>query len=299
MKRITPHDMNIKIKTLAPLGAALFLASNSYAAVIASDSFETTGTDAYSVDRLYGQSPTDGLTGFSGSTAWGGPFNTGDISINATGLTASLAAGSTGGSVVAGGAATNRVDYRTFDSFTPTNETYYFSFLFSVESGATAGARSAFGISAGSSTEQDDPTSGVMLGINQTGTAEGTLSLWVAGNEFAFTGSDAEAGDTYFALFQIDNVDGNDTVTANIYSSTATDFSTSLASATTSDYDISSQLAALEVQKDFGGNTIKFDEFYLGTSLSDVSSIPEPSTFAMLAGFCAFTSVFMKRRRNT
>lgn len=283
-----------KLLLIAPL---LLGATAVDATVIAYDHFTTTGTDAYADDRLWGQSPTAGVTGFSGSTAWGGNFNTGDIEIDATGLSASLAVGPTGGSVITDGADGDRNVYRAFDSFTTATQTYYFSFLFNVGTGGTAGARSSLGITAGTAPNGPDPIDGVMVGVDLTGsTSTGTINLWVDGIEIAFSGSGITAGNTYFALVQIDNqMVGNDTITANFYSATATDFTSSLGTASTSAYDISSDLKALEIQKDSAGNFTSFDEFYFGTEISDVSIVPEPTGIALLL-LGAFPLVVRRRR---
>jgi hypothetical protein len=293
--------MKINPKTVAPLSAALLCACNTYATVIASDSFETTGTDAYADDRLYGQSPTDGTTGFDEDTAWTGNFNTGDVEIDSTGLTASLVSNASGGSATTDGASSDRTVTRELSSYTLTDSTYYFSFLFYVNEDGTSNS-SAFGLSTADLTANyADPQSGVMIsieGASGTAGASSSLSLWVDGDETAFD-FDLTTGTTYFALVEITNsTTGSDSVIANIYSSTATDLTVSLSSASDSSSEISDQLTSLTILQDFGGTGTLFDEFYYGTSISDVSSIPEPSTFAMLAGIGALAMVMNRRRRS-
>lgn len=293
---------SLPLKFLAPLGVSVLFASNTYATLIASDSFTTVGADAYVDDRLYGQSPTTGTNGFSGDTAWNGNFNTGDVVIDSTGLSASLAVAPTGSSVITGGASSDRTVSRTFSSFTPTDETYYYSFLVYVNTGGTSN-RSAFGLAVQDlSANYSDPQTGVMVsleGASGTAGAYSDLNLWVAGVSYDFS-ADLATGSTYYALVQIDNsTTGDDLITANLYASTATDFSNSLSTASATG-EISSQLSSLTVLQDFGGTGTLFDEFYLGTALSDVSStvIPEPSAFALFAGFLIFGVSLARRRRS-
>ncbi len=282
---------------LSILCTGLFSTSAS-ATLIASDSFVTTGGDAYNVDRIYGQSPTDGTSGFDGATTWGGGFNTGDIQVNASGLTSSLSVG-TGGSVLASNGSDRNV-YRAFDSFSPTDTTYYFSALFQVPNSGEATTKGAVGIASASSGNTADPVNGVMIGTNakSAGTGDNTFSLWVDGNELEMTGTYTD-GTTYFGLIEINNSSsGNDTITANIYSASATDFSSSLGTATTSAYDISSELVGFEIHKDYAlSNSLQYDELRFGTELSDVSTIPEPSSIMMLVMGFGLVGFMVRRRK--
>jgi len=48
---------------------------------------------------------------------------------------------------------------------------------------------------------------------------------------------------------------------------------------------------------DTSGNSFVMDNIVIATTFSEAATIPEPSTFALLAGFCGLASIALRRRR--
>ncbi len=282
----------------ASLGVAAvvsFAPTTALAVPIASDSFAVGVSNGYTVGNLTGQNPSFGASGFSAN--WS-PLSgsTSDLVAETGGLTASLVQGSTqpGQASHIGTGNNTRANYHRVSSV-PASTEYYFSFLLS----STAGNAAQFGLSP-QGAQNALPTQGVRVGV----TAANNIVLYVDGlPSTILTGYTPST--TYFVLVDIANVagTGNDTVGARVFSSTATDLSTPLGTATPiTTADISGDLTYLGLSKNATTSTgADFDEFRFGTTIADVANItavPEPSSVAMLLGGFGLLVVRAMRRRR-
>ncbi len=128
-------------------------------------------------------------------------------------------------------------------------------------------------------------SNGVLVGIQAN-----ALTLWVDGSASTLLPATSFVVDTpYFVLVEIANNAGSDSITASIFSAAATDLVSPLASVTTTG-EISADLTHLALVKDFHIESgLKVDEFRFGTTVADVTIIPEPASVVLLAlgGACS------------
>lgn len=301
---------------LTCLGSAIVFTSGALAAPLATDSFATTSNGAggtYSTangtdGRIYGQNPTASNSGFD--TAWQNTSNgnTSAIRVELTGLNHSLLQGSAvaGDSYGSKGNAL-RVVSRGLDSTVDSNIAaqeaaggdLWFSSLTTV--GEIKSGGSFLGLSANGS-HDTVPTTGI-----QFYTGSGQIRLWNGATEIG-TRVNITTGVTYLIAVKIDFTaggTGNDTVTVEIYSPTAT-AGTPTATITASGLTLSaSDLGYLTM---YQANTLaytsdsttpRFDEFRLGLTRGDVMAIPEPTSVAMLGLGLGTMLIGWPRRRRT
>ena len=133
------------------------------------------------------------------------------------------------------------------------------------------------------------------------------LGLYLNGNREDTLIDGFTPGETYLAVVTLTLAGGNDTVAVDIYDEDDT-FGNPTASATNSAFDFGSSLEFLGVAKGDNntgaGQRTQFDEFRLGTELSDVvelpaatATAPEPST-AILALLSMAGVIGCARRRR-
>lgn len=297
------------------LGSAIAITSGALAAPLATDSFATTSNGAggtYSTatggdGRIYGQNPTASNSGFD--TAWQNTSNgnTAAIRVELTGLNHSLLQGS----AVAGdtfGSKGNalRVVSRGLDSTVDSNIAaqdassgdLWFSSLTTV--GEIKSGGSFLGLSA-NGRHDVAPTTGL-----QIYTGSGQIRLFNGATQVG-TGVNITAGLTYLVAVKIDFTaggSGNDAVTVEIYSPTATAGNPTATitgsgltlSATDLGYLTMYQANTLAYTSD--STTPRFDEFRLGLTRGDVMAVPEPTSVALL-GFGLGTVLIGWPRRRT
>lgn len=275
------------------------LTGMAHAALIASDSFATTaGGSDYNVDRLYGQNPSVGVTGFT--TAWGNSNNssTSDLQVENGGLSHALMTGTAlAGQGTTASTTADRSVFRALPA-TLTTGTYYFSLLLN---SADNVRHTGFGLSKqddnGNNADAGSMVPSVLIGINDS-----NLYLYYNGNtQGAPLVANFTAGETYLALVQLDlNTTGTDVITASIYGTSDTNFNLPLATRTDSGVEVSSDLSYLAMVKgDLRSTTgTKYDEFRLSTELSDVITvIPEPSALALI-GLSSLALILFRHRRR-
>lgn len=283
--------------TLALAASVLLSPAIGFAALLASESFAVVAS-GYTVGQLYGQNPSVGLSGFTGNWTNSDVTATNSLAIETGGLTASL----TPGTLRAGQASTTgtTADRAVFHQFSTTgigttNTTYYYSFLLN----SSHTTRAAFGLNAlGLRT----PPSGLgsLLGVNvgvTTISLVNTVVLYVNGATSTLL-SNYTADTTYYVLVDItNNTAGNDLVNARLFSNTATDLLTPLGQSLAQSGEVSANLGYLGFTTDNNiGNGMNVDEFRFGTALLDVSTVPEPTTFAMLLGTLGLLTMLRRRR---
>ncbi len=288
-----PSYFSLAAASLGVTVALSLLPNLASAAPIASDSFAVTaGGNDYDISRLYGQNPTVGSSGFS--AAWTNSLtqSTGDLAAEAGGLNASLLQGSAlDGQATTAGTDTDRAVYRPFTTPPTASTSYYFSFLLN----SPTGNQSYFGLS--SLLSRDDlPSNGVTAGVSL---ANEIVLRVNSTNSVLLSSANYMVNTTYFVLVEIqNNIAGTDTINASVYSSSATDLSSPLGTIAGATGEVSSGLSHLGFFQDTSANGgLNVDEFRLGTTISDVTAVPEPSTVALLLGGFGLLVVRAVRRR--
>lgn len=270
--------VDLRLLTCVVSAALALAASQASATLIASDSFAvgSEANDYNDASGLYGQNASFGVSGFTGS--WTAGSSTGDLRSQAGGLTASLVTGTAlPGHAIARASGSDRAVYHTLSSM-PASSVYYFSFLLNSQSTSNI---AAMGLTSNSNY---DPlggpagAEGVLVGAGGT-----NLKLWVDGSASTLLANYSTSA-TYVVVVEIlNNLTSNDTITAKVFSSTATDLKSPLGSVTATG-EISDNLTKLGLIKDNStGDTtgLKADEFRLGTTIGDVV-VPEPATLTLL-----------------
>lgn len=274
-------------------------ASVASGALIATDSFLTTTNGAGGTynsttndGRLYGINPTAGNTGFSG--AWG-TLNgnaTGDLRAQIGGLTHPLVvnpAGANDGSVFAHMGGAVRMITRPFATFSRAEPQYFMSVLFQAATLPTTTNPAFIGFG-GAFNHDVAPNNGLQIGVDDAGirlyyrNTGGTYVSSLVTNQIA-------ANTTYQLVVQIDAnsaAEGDELFTASVYDQTGAQVGSPFSIVGSLDI-AGAEFDRLLLHK--GGlaaysnndNTPRFDEFRFGTTLADVSMIPEPGSWAMLA----------------
>jgi hypothetical protein len=278
-----------QIGTLLAAAIPAALASSASAALIASDSFSVGNTAGdYSVGNLQGQNPSVGSTGFSSEWDFFGSGSTGDLDADTGGLTASLVSGGTLPGLIRtdGNGGSDRNLFREFSSV-PASSQYFYSFL--LNSGADTDA--AFGLTPRTG-RNPEPIEGVRVGVDSN-----DIVLIVDDTELdVLNGYTADA--TYFVLVSILNDDaGTDTITASVFSDTATDVAATPLGTQTTTGEITGDLTHLNASRqstNSGAAFTSFDEFRFGTELTDVAVIPEPAS----AGLVGLGGLLLASRRR-
>lgn len=264
----------------------------SHAALVASESFALGAAGqadgSYDVDSLKDVSnpgATLGTTGYLGSWENG----TGAHYVTTGGLTHALTTGSVAeGRLVAfsGTGTAGRAQPRSLN-YTPTDGTYYFSALFRKTTATTtydmvAGVTGGIGGSNGAYTLGSDFMMGIVDGGFTVTTAGADTELITAGS--------FSLNETYFGLMEINySTAGNDSATVTVYDGA----STLVAQQAFTGLDLT--LTHFGVATNNYSPDVSTDEFRYGTELSDVSTIPEPSSAALI-GLAGLT--LLRRRRR-
>ena len=106
------------------------------------------------------------------------------------------------------------------------------------------------------------------------------------------------ADTTYFMVGKIVTANGNDTISLSAYTGTDVISGTETWDITNSaDALRTSTLSAVRFNSPTGTNS-QFDSLRIGETWADVTGVPEPSTYALLAGFGALALVMMRRRMS-
>jgi hypothetical protein len=287
-------------------GAVTLAASNSHAALIASDSFVTTSNGAGSTynstansGRVWGLNPGTAVTGFAAAWGTANGTNTADIRAEIGGLTHPLVTSpvSNDGNLFTTNGNSNRSVTRQLSAFSTSESEYYFSLLLRVGNDTTTGGLSRLGL--GTNLNQDaNPSSGVQVGIESLNTAK----VWYKNTSGTYTSSNISASlvadTTYLAVVRIEtnvNVNNNERLTISLYDQDdAYNAPFATVSNLLTNIDPATELAYLVANKtnqsSYVSNSVtpKFDEFRFGTTLGDVlnvpsNPIPEPASLTLLA----------------
>jgi hypothetical protein len=273
----------------------LFISAHgmSKGAIIASDSFLTGGSPAYTTGFLYDQNPTSGSSGFS--ARWN--FQTSAVTAHATGLSHPLVSnpeGSTnnGGLYVPGNANT-RTQRRPLATYTTTGSDYYFSGLMSSSAATFSAGAARFGLSS-SSGDTVPPTAGIQVGF----TSGGNISVFYKDAMNTYTSSTVTtyvAGMTY--QFVVHLTTATSLADVSIFDSSGALVGSLTGIATTTNVGTDFTNISVGATSEFNSGSpsqIRFDEFRFGTALADVT-VPEPS-LAVFSGL-GLLAIAAKRRR--
>lgn len=287
--------MNKKLPIL--IASLSCLAATAQAAVIFSDNF-----DAYSAGTITG---ANGGTGFSDAWASSGVANVGTNNFGAS-VPTNYTLPTSANSVTINGNGTSPTASRTLSSSIDLNPvsatTYYFSYLYSrTDTGNTGGGeqtRLSFRDSTGveqfsfgfSSTEHPE-----ILG--QGGAVLGTGSTAITVNSNAFS-----TAAKYLVVGKVTlGAGATDSLSMKVYNSTDTisgepvTWDVSVSGATIG--GIQSTVDIIRLAGASGSQLTTFDNVIGGTTFADVTAIPEPSSFAALAGLSMLGLAATRRRR--
>jgi hypothetical protein len=137
--------------------------------------------------------------------------------------------------------------------------------------------------------------------IGETGAGTGQLNLNGTASSGAMdTGSPNAIGTDNLVVLRIDALAaGNDTLSASFWTSGVDTISTEPGTwdvtTSISSSDLVSGIAA-RFEDGFANLDVSFDELRIGSSFAAVTAVPEPSTYALLAGFLALGLVMVRRR---
>ncbi|MGZ0654114.1 PEP-CTERM sorting domain-containing protein [Coraliomargarita sp. W4R72] len=309
--KIPITSINLRIVTSFAIALSLS-ALHVQGAIIASESFETNATGAdgmYQSGNVNPQDVTVGNSGFNSTNVW--LNNTGAVKANANalyvlsehnGITGSV--GTTDGlALVTSGY--DRNSNRLLASTPTTASSYYFSGITRL-SGITVlddGDRVAMGMMDSISSNTFDVSTGFHIGYyKESGT--NYLAAFAGGtayNLLALAGG--EIGGIFQVVLKLDvDASGDETLTAWYALDGALTLTEGLTATNIGDvWQDAGDLDTFTLQAEEGGGTgqqaVRFDEMRFGTSLGDVTSIPEPSAYAMFFGSVA--AVLVLRRRRT
>lgn len=271
--------------TLLALGA-LFSASQASAALVYSTSFET--TDGFSVGSDMG-TETQPEISFT--------FNQARSVISSTSITYTDAGS---GTTIGGGQSLGVATSGNFGGRTNSGSTIPWS---------------------GAAYDNSDFFVSFLAQTTRVGSHQATVALDLSGNRFGaglrvgpnlaisdqeFVGFDSSAsqfslgvgtitsGETYFVVFQVENASAGNWDTVNVWINPA--FGSSAPSPTGSATGTPNGNANNGLVFDGDAGASFFDEVKVGTSWNDVVPVPEPSTYALYAGFLALGLVMWRRR---
>jgi len=304
---------------LAVLGA-----TSGRAALIISESFQTTASGTggtYDADVNLGASPNPGVVvgnvGFANSAGKLWVNNTAGAIAHLSGLTHAFTPGtSASGAVRVGnlsGAISRRV-HRVFAGAPPLSTDYYLGGLVNLGASTNlAGVTQSMGgitTAAGTAVDSFDISTGIHYGLRRDALGDIYLTT-AAGNTFRDLVKITVADTTYQVVLRLQtSTSGNELLSAWYAPAGATSLTLGFA-----DLDVgnifsgTSSLGALLLQtrnqngSSNSGKTVLFDEIRFGTAPADVTTafiaVPEPATFASLAGGVAAALAFARRRRRS
>ncbi len=309
--------MKIKRNLIVCTLAGLLGGSFAQATLIATESFQTTadgagGTydDGSNFNAGINQDVVVGNSGFSDTKVW--QHGTSALSpINDAGLSTGLSHNGLVNTAMSGTAilrpfqaGSNRRVARELASTPVTASSYYMSALFEGYTDTISGDKVAtIGLidGAGSSTVADF-ADGIHAGFARD--VDTTyLSAWAGNTRYDLLEIDELNDDvTYQVLLQLDvDASGNEFFTAGYAANGASAFTFTHSAVDVGDiWSTSSDLGYLILQARARGTEQDImgfaDEFYFGTSMAEVTAIPEPSQFSMCIGFAVFYMLFSFRR---
>lgn len=291
--------------------AFLAPSSQSSATLIASESFFTSASPVsgeYTNNTNLGVFPNsavvNGNSGFSSDSANRWMNSTGTLLSDSTvsrthnGLTGVALDGSIRlRPTAAGGNARN--SYRLMPTVPTTSSTYYLSGLVQVDTAFNLdlGETIALGFGTSLAASTSDFSKGFHFGLSED--ADGIyLSASAGGSTFDL--GDATFGTTYQIVLSLQvNAAGADTLNAWYAPNGATTLTQGLVDQSVETWSSASDLQAFVAQFNAagnGGNGVYYDEVRFGTSMSDVTLIPEPATTALMFGGLALSGLFLRRR---
>jgi hypothetical protein len=315
--------MNKKSVFIAVAAAftAVGLPTSAHAQLIASESFWTTTTNpppnsqylagaiGSTVSSYNNTVVVAGNTGFNATNSWvngtGGILADAGISLTHNGLVGTSQTGSNQLAPFASG--TDRNSNRVLPATPPTSSSYYMSGLIR---GTTVAADGKAGIAgfmpSGPASTAFNISTGIHMGVH---VESGALKIAAFANNQTFNlvtlgGSGPALTSVHQIVLRLDvNASGNETLTAWY----AIDGATDLTLATNvNQIDIGNFWSsagdlgtfALQIRGAGASNQIVgfFDEMRFGTSMGSVTAIPEPSTWALLAGSLTALMIFRRRR---
>lgn len=313
--------MRFPLLVLAVVLAAWAGVSSAQAALIASESFRTTGSGTggtYDADNGLGYSPNTnvllGNYGFSGAAGktWGN--NTMAAVANLAGLSHSFLAGAgESGAVRVGNVSSSiaRRVFRTFATEPPLSNEYFLSGLVNLGSidNLVGVTQSMGGItsSVGTAVDTFNIGAGIHYGVRRD--VSGTYLTTAAGGVFRDLLQITSPATTYQVVLRITvATSGNELLSAWYAPDGAATLTPGFADVNVGNLFTSpSNLGALIFQtrnQSGGSNTNKwvlFDELRFGTAASDVTSasiIPEPAGFAAWAGALCVSAACIRRGRR-
>lgn len=299
-------------KLILTVFACASLTSAGHAVMIASESFQTTTTGTngtYIAGSMNGSGVIVGNTGFSGTSTW--DANTGSVSAQTASLTGSLVPGTLqSGSVLfktlaASGSGVNRNGHRLLAATPITSPSYFLSGLVQGinTTALTDGAAVAAGFMPTISTNTFSIATGIHFGIHRTGT-DNFLAAFAGGNTYNLLNINATITSTYQVVLRLDvNASGNETLTAWYGTSDASDLTLGLAATDigsfwTSAADIDTFVLQVRNPNNSSASVANFDEMRFGTTMADVTTVPEPSCVALIAGGLTALVAFRRKRAN-
>lgn len=277
-------------------------------AMVAGASAQTFVYESFNMDtgNLAGQSSTNS-TGLS--TAWSidgadannqlvsGSLSFGDLSTSGNSLSTTASNGSEDGQVTIDATISNAGKLADGQSL-------WFSLL--IDGGVTSNSHSGFAFGT-------DGVAGAFNGVSMNNSGNG-LGVYYQGSTFratswvngARTGNGATFADGGVMLLVGEITWSAAAETLNLYQPSMTDLSNGVTGAVVSTLTTASNLdqSAFDTisytsRGSAGGDL--FDEIRFGASYADVSplaAVPEPGSFALLAGSLALTSIMLRRRRS-
>ena len=287
--------MKYSKNTVKWMAAAAFagVAFSAQAALIGSETF-----GGYANGSLGGANEfvaTDNV----GFGAYGWKNATGFVGVQTgTSLTHNGLSGAKSGSLLVGTYAGGvRSSNRGMTASIPSSGSYYMSGLLNLAFDArlSAGQRAEAGFTSANPQYSYDISQGMHLGMRKDGTVN---RLIVSAGGTSWDIGTALQSTTYQIVLQLDvNAGSADTLSAWYAKDGDTSLTQGLAATSVETWDATGDLSRLLFQANPNGEAhtgLNFDEVRLGTTLADVTTIPEPATLGLIG--LAAGGIFMMRR---